>query len=194
MSYNEIQDPSTTAPFWVDVIEDVVTSVRADTDKPGVGLIPADSPYYMHGHPLDIIKTLNEKDRSPTNKSKKYPLIALFQDFTEKIGADQRIKSSAALNIVIAFSTKSEYNSAQRYDNSFRTILYPLYDLFIEKLISSGWFLDATESLTLHDKIDRLYWGRGETKGNKAVVFNDLIDAIEIQNLRLNLRITQKIC
>ena len=81
MSYNKPSDPVTTAPFWVDVIEDVVTEVRNDTDKPGS--IPTDSPYYMHGHPLDIIKTLNEKDRSPTNKSKKYPIIAMFKGFTE---------------------------------------------------------------------------------------------------------------
>ncbi len=178
------------APFWVDIIEDVVTEVRNDATKPGV--IPTDSPYYMHGHPLDIIKTLNEKDRSPANKSKKYPLIALFQDFTEEIGTDQRIQSSASLNVVIAYSTHSSYNSAQRYDNSFRTILYPLYDLFIAKLISSGWFLDASEGLTSHEKIDRLYWGRGETKGNKAAIFNDLIDAIEIRNLQLSLRLVQK--
>ncbi len=194
MSYNDISSSVSPAPFWVDVIEDVVTEVRNDADKPGVGLIPVDSPYYLHGHPLDIIKVLNAKDRSPTNKSKKYPLIALFQDFTEEIGTDQRITSSASLNLVIAYSTKSEYDSPQRYDNSFRTILYPLYDLFIEKLRTSGWFLNASTGLTLHDKIDRLYWGRGETKGNKAVVFNDLIDAIEIQHLRLDLRITQKIC
>ncbi len=182
------------APFWVDIIEDVVTEVRNDADKPGVGVIPADSPYYMHGHPLDIIKTLNEKDSSPTNKSKKYPLIALFQDFTEEIGRDQRIQSSASLNLVIAYHTRSDYNSAQRYDNSFRTILYPLYDLFIEKITSSSWFLNASDSLTVHEKIDRLYWGRGEQKGNRAVVFNDLIDAIEIQNLRLDLRLTQIKC
>jgi len=179
------------APFWVDIIEDIVTAVRADTDKPDS--IPVDSPYYMHGHPLDVIKTLNQKDRDPVNKSKKYPLIALLQDFTEEMGEDQRIVSETSLNIVIAYHTVSEYNSAQRYDNSFRTILYPLYDLLIEKIIDSGWFLNVGSGRVPHDKIDRLYWGRGETKGNKAVVFNDLIDAIEIQNLRLQLRIVQKL-
>ncbi len=180
------------AKFWVDIFENIVTEVRNDTDKPGV--IPTDSPYYLHGHPLDIIKTLNEIDRSPSQKAKKYPLIALLQDFTEEVGTDQRIQSSASLNLILAYHTKSSYNSSQRYDNSFRTILYPLYDLLIEKIITSGWFLNASENLTPHDKIDRLYWGRGKTKGNKAVVFNDLIDAIEIQNLRLDLRITQKTC
>lgn len=180
--------------FWVDIIEDVVTEVRNDASKPGVGIIPVDSPYYLHGHPLDIIQTLNLKDGSPSQKAKKYPMIALFQDFTEEMGTDQMIQSSTTLNIIIAYSTSDEYNSAQRYDNSFRTILYPLYDLFIEKVISSGWFLNASESLTSHDKIDRLYWGRGVNKSNKAVIFNDRIDAIEIQDLRLDLRITQKIC
>ena len=194
MSYNTISRKPTTAAFWVDVIENIVTAVRNDADKPGVLFIPADSPYYLHGHPLDIIKVLNQKDRSPTNKSKKYPLIALLQDFTETIGTNQKIKSSASLNILIAYSTKSEYDSAQRYDNSFRDILYPLYDLLIEKIISSNMFLNASDNLTSHDKIDRLYWGRGETKGNVSVVFNDLIDAIEIQNLQLDLRLVPKNC
>ena len=60
------------AKFWVDIFEDIVTEVRNDTDKPVV--IPTDSPYYLHGHPLDIIKTLNEIDRSPSQKAKYLPL------------------------------------------------------------------------------------------------------------------------
>ncbi|MCK5607627.1 hypothetical protein KAR91_37430 [Candidatus Pacearchaeota archaeon] len=178
--------------YWVDIIEDVVSEVRADTDKPAT--LTSEQPYYMHGHPLEVINTLSLKDKNDTYKFKKYPLIALFQDFTEVMGEDQKIQSSTSLNIVICMETSQDYSSAQRYDNSFRTILYPLYDLLIEKIIASGYFLNASESLTSHNKIDRLFWGKTGLYGNEGNIFNDHIDAIEIENLDLDLRVTQKTC
>lgn len=178
------------APFWVDIIGDIVTEVRTDVDKPSG--INADAPYYLYGHPLDVIKELTLKDRSVTEKSKKYPLIALLQDFEEGIGEDHRVQSSTSLNVIIALNTKGDYNSEQRYDNSFRNILYPLYDLFVEKLISSGWFLNVSPDLIPHTKIDRLYWGRSGLYGNEGNVFNDRLDAIEIQNLLLDLNLVKR--
>ena len=178
------------AAFWIDIFSDIVTEVQDDASKPAVD---ADAPFYMHGHPLDIIKVLQEKTRNDTLKFKKYPLIALFQDFTESIGENDMIRSSTdSLNIVIAVDTSPDYDSVQRYTNSFRTILYPIYDIFIEKIISSGWFVNAGDGLVSHDKIDRLYWGRQGLYGNEGNIFNDFIDAIEIQNLTLDLRLTQK--
>lgn len=170
--------------IWVDVIKEVVDAVVADSSKPAIN---ADAPYYLHGHPLDIVKVLQEKTTSDTLKFKKWPLIALFQDFTETIGNNQRFQSSTSLNVIIAVDTSPDYDSGQRYDNTFRTILYPVYDLFIEKLIASGWFY-ISSGLVPHDKIDRLYWGRKGLYGNKGNIFNDYIDAIEIQNLQLSLR------
>ena len=175
------------APYWVDVFEDIVTDVRTDADKP-VSL-DTDEPFYMHGHPLEIINTLSMKDKNDVHKFNKFPLITLFQDFTEVIGENQAIRSSAELNIVIAMNTSQDYLAEERYDNTLRTVLYPLYDLLIKHIEQSGWFKDVGPGLVPHDKIDRLYWGRSGLYGNEGNIFNDYIDAIEIRNLQLELRL-----
>ncbi len=177
------------APYWIDVFSDIVTDVRNDTDKPAA--LDTDEPFYMHGHPLEIINILAQKDNHATHKFNKYPLIALFQDFTETMGENQSVQSTADLNIVIATNTSPDYSADERYDNTFRTVLYPLYDLLLEHIDGSGWFSNGV-GLVPHDKIDRLFWGRQGLYGNEANIFNDWLDAIEIQNLSLSLLLKQK--
>jgi hypothetical protein len=176
------------APYWIDVFSAIVAAVRSDSSKPAA--LDTDEPFYMHGHPLEIINTLAEKDRNDVHKFNKFPLIALFQDFTETMGESQAVKSEVTdLNLIIAVNTSPEYSSEQRYDNTFRPVLYPLYDLLIEHITKSRYFANTDPGLVPHNKIDRLYWGRSGLYGNEANVFNDYIDAIEIQNLNLSLRL-----
>jgi len=177
------------APYWVDIFDEIVTAVRADSDKPVA--LDTDEPFYMHGHPLEIINTLALKDKNDVHKYNKFPLIALFQDFVEKMGENQAVSSAAELNLIIAVNTSPDYSSEERYDNSFKTVLYPLYDLLIKHILKSKWFANIDPGLVPHSKIDRLFWGRTGLYGNESNVFNDYIDAIEIQNLSLELRLRQ---
>lgn len=178
------------APFWVDIFDEIVTAIREDADKPAA--LDTDEPFYMYGHPLEIINTLAKKDKHDVHKFNKFPLIALFQDFTETMGENQAVPSAVDdLNIIIAVNTLPDYTSENRYDNSFRTILYPLYDLLIKHIVKSKWFINVDPGLVPHNKIDRLYWGRTGLYNNESNVFNDYIDAIEIQNLSLELRLKQ---
>lgn len=177
------------APYFVDIISEVVTRVQNDSTKPAA--LAADEPFFMHGHPLEIINTLNNKDKHDTEKFNKYPLIALFQDFTETVGDHQAVRSSASLNLIIATETSHDYTSDQRYDVNFRLVLYPLYDLLIKHIVQVGWFRNIDPGLVPHEKIDRLYWGRTGVYMNEASIFNDRIDAIEIQNLFLEIGLRQ---
>lgn len=177
------------APYWIDVFEDIVADVRADTDKPGT--LDTDEPFYMHGHPLEIINTLAQKDKHKTHKYNKYPIIALFQDFTETMGETQTVQSTTELNIVIATQTQSDWKASERYTNTFKTVLYPLYNLLLKHIDSSGWFA-ISPGLIPHDKIDRLFWGRSGLYGNEGNIFSDHLDAIEIQNLSLSMLLKQK--
>jgi len=178
------------APFWVDIFDEIVTAVREDADKPAT--LDTDEPFYMFGHPLEIINTLAKKDKHDTHKFNKYPLIALFQDFTETMGVNQAVQSAVPdLNLVICTNTSPDYTAENRYDNTFRTVLYPLYDLLIKHIVKSKWFANVDPGLVPHSKTDRLYWGRTGLYGNEANIFNDHIDAIEIQNLSLELRLKQ---
>jgi hypothetical protein len=181
------------APFWVDIIEDIVDEVRSDWTTRPVSL-ESDSPYYFFGHPREVVIELTEREQSTSLKLKRFPLIALIQDFDENMGNDQKILSSTSLRIIIAMTTDPDYDSAQRYDNTFRTILYPLYDLFIEKLIESAYFLNVGDGLGSHIKTDRPFWGRQEAGNSVANIGKDYVDAIEIRDLQLDLRISQKNC
>ena len=178
------------APYWIDVFDEIITDVRADADKPAE--LDTDEPFYMYGHPLEIINTLSMKDNHDVQKYNKYPLIALFQDFDETMGEHQAVRSSVEnLNMIIAVNTKPDYTAESRYDNTFRTVLYPLYDLLIKHIVKCKWFHNVDPGLVPHTKIDRLYWGRSGLYSNEGNIFNDSIDAIEVQNLHLNLRLRQ---
>lgn len=169
--------------YWVDVIEDIVDLVRADSTKPSVG---ADAPYYLYGHPRDVVNQLSMKDKHGTLKFKKFPVIILLQDFDETMGESGLIVSETSLNIIIATSTDPNYISSDRYTNTFKPILYPLYELFIEKIATSNYFLEVEQGLVPHTKTDRLFWGT-----NNANTGNDYLDAIEISDLNLKLSKTK---
>lgn len=179
------------ALYIVDIIESVVDAVREDYTPPAG--YDSDSPFYMYGHPMEIIETLSQKDKHSTLKYKRYPLIALFQDFEEEKGDNQAINTRVRLNMVIAVSTKREYKSSERYTNTFKTILYPLYNLFMEKFAASNYF-QTSEGIIAHTKIDRVFWGKTGLYGNEANIFNDYLDAIELRNLELSIYNNVKIC
>jgi len=169
--------------FWVDEIKEVVDMMRATV--PIVG--DTDAPYYLHGHPIDVMNQMQQRDKHDEYKFKQWPLIALFQDFDESYGDNSLAASEVSLNIIIATVTSKDFTGAQRYDASFRPTLQPLYELFISKLIASGKFMKLTSSVP-HTKTDRLYWGTESGAGNTANKFPDYIDAIEISDLNLKLR------
>ena len=174
------------SPFWVDIFGDIVTDVRADTDKPS-GL-DALAPYYDFGHPLDIVNKLSQKD-SGSLKFNKFPLIALLMDFTEEMGEDMTVRSRTTdLSIVIITNTKPTLLMNERYDLNYRETLYPLYDLMIKHITKSKYFKSGP-GLVRHGKIDRPYWGRTGVNGSEANMLNTAVDAIEIEDLELSLRL-----
>jgi len=143
----------------------------------------AKAPYYMHGHPIEIVKILSEKDRSQTFKYQKYPLIMLIQDFKETVFTSG---SEANLNFILANITRSEYVATDRYTNNFKPILYPLESQFRRALKMSGFtqLLNPDEI----EETDKLYWGKEGLYGNEGNIFNDCIDAIEMKNVNVRFK------
>lgn len=161
-----------------EIIGEVMQKLRAEYD-PVNGL----APYYMHGHPLEIVNILSQKTSHETLKFQKYPLIALFQDFDEPIEGDGR---DVSLNIVICTETKPGFEASERYNETFKPILNPLFDLFIKHLRRS-YYLNILPDAISYTKTDRVYWGRQGLYGSEGNIFDDHIDAIEISNLNLSL-------
>jgi hypothetical protein len=165
-----------TYTYIVDLFDSLA---KLTATKSGIGL------YYQYGHPLEIIESIQAMAKSRTTEGRRFPLIALFMDFDETKGQRPDVQSEVSLHVVIATSTKPQLKAKQRYDETFRTRLYPIYEAFIQSIQSSGYFTDVQE-LVPHTKTDRLYWGKTGLYGGAANVFNDFIDAIEITNLKLS--------
>jgi len=140
---------------------------------------------YMHGHPLEITETLTQLTLDPTAAAGKYPLIALFQDFEE---VKNGLNFEVSLNLIIATLTDNNYLADERYTLNFKPTLYPIYNEFLLRIAKSTFFFESSVGNIKHTKIDRLYWGRNGLFGNEGNIFNDYIDCIEIQNLKLKVK------
>lgn len=165
----------------VDVISDVIDLIRAEYDSEGL-----EKPYYLHGHPMEIVNTLKERTNSGSElKFKKYPLIVLLEDF-EDDGPSGVFANRAKVDILFIMNTSQSYKAADRYEHSFDDVLTPLYNLFVKHIKrKTGIHID-------HQKlngniINHLYWGKKGLYGNEGNIFNDYIDALEIKGLELKI-------
>ena len=158
-------------PVIVDIMREVVNQMRYDE--------PA--PYYLHGHPLEVVNIMSEKATSSI-ASTMFPLIALFQDFDEE--QDEGFVT-ATLNIIIANRTKPDYRASERYEKNFKPILYPMLEDFIRSLSHNKWVELVQVPYT---KIDHVYWGKEGLYGSEANIFNDYIDAIELRDITVTFK------
>lgn len=181
--------------YVVDVMRDVVSNVST---KLTAGFKEIDSKidavHYEHGHPVEIINKLNEKNEVQEFKFKRYPLVALFQDFPEKVSDKSGIQFEVSLHLIIARITDNDYDATKRYTENFKPFLYPIYFELLNQIHLSSFgrwkpFLTKAPELIEHTKIDRLYWGKEGLYANEGNVFNDFIDCIEIKDLKLLINI-----
>ncbi len=165
--------------YIVDIMAEVVTAVAASLAMPV---------YYMHGHPLEVCDRLTKMTSGAISQAKKYPLVALFQDFDEDRGTDGTIYTEAKLHMIIAAMTSPKYTAAERYTKNFKPVLYPVYDELLYQLMLHPDTLVTDARQIKHTKTDRLFWGKNGLFGNESNIFNDFIDCIEIQNLLLTIK------
>lgn len=137
---------------------------------------------YHYGHPLEITNMIRQKVQNENYNREVFPMVCLFQDFKETF--KEAHEWEAELNVVIVTDTRPEYEASQRYTYSFTPMLYPLYELFLQELAASKYIQNTHFD---HVKYDRLYWGKSGIYGNVANIFNDFIDAIELENLRVKI-------
>ena len=164
-----------------DLVRDVVAKV-ATTLQTQV--------YYDYGHYSEVVKNMDEKDKSYTNKAK-YPLVWLVMDFEETMGGKSGDYAELNLQLIIATDTNAEYTMQERRDKSYLPVLYPIYAELLNQFSLSKVFKTAYK--ISHTKIDRPYWGVQSGLGNgTGNLFNDFIDAIQIKNLKVNVK--EKIC
>jgi hypothetical protein len=163
--------------YVVDIFTAIVKKVSSEIilSTPNVGPV-----YFLYGHPIEAVNTILEVTKQAGGAGKKYPLIYMYMDFDEvHDGIEQAFKVN--LHFAIATWTEAKWKSYERYINTFKTVLYPIYDEFIYQVGQSGYFNNL--SSIPHAKTDRPFWGSATDKGNVA---GDHCDVIEITDMKLN--------
>lgn len=173
----------------VEMIQDVVTATSTAILATLQDVVPTiETINYMYGPPVEVMNILANMEKSTEYRSKKFPAIILFQDFTESRGKVGPHYSRATLNIIIASATRPEMIAPERYQTNFNPILIPLYWAFIKQMsLYNGFEVKYRDVRNVeHEYIERLFWGKnGTNTGNQGV---DYLDAIEIQNLIITIK------
>lgn len=163
----------------VDSIAQVVAAMRDDG--------PDGAPYYLYGHAIEINRELLAKDRNRNLKYQKYPLVWLRLDTPEETHDGLY---HFDLNIGLMVLSKDDHTTSDRYVESFRNKLNPMYQRFLKELRNVNLFSwPGAQDRPPHVKIDRPNWGTQVEQGNIKRKFNDPLDCIEIVNLKINQRI-----
>jgi len=135
---------------------------------------------YKHGHPSDVFDQLNLMAQHPDYKARRFPVLALMQDFEEDLeaGIDE-----TPIQLILGTDTQPHFTASERYTYSFTgRRLTALAARFIAYLETSPYVHFRRAQA---EKIDRLYWGKDGALGNDENKADDLIDAIE---LNINLK------
>lgn len=170
----------------VDRIGEVVNSMQNLSEKEGekYGILPGlNSPFYFFGHPIDVNKQLIQRDQDKVNKHRKYPAIVLRLPTREEMYYGM---IHYDLNIAILAETNVALDTPDRYEKVIKPILIPLYELFLDRLKSHKFSWKGNQIRAPHVKIDQPFYGVPETQGNKAYIFSNPLDAIEIVSLKIN--------
>lgn len=166
----------------VEEIGYVVEAVNAAAIVPG-------NIRYMYGHPLEIVARLQELSNSPTQKNQKFPLIVLFTDI--KVHHDiPGFYGSTSLQMIVATTTDPSYTSEVRTAKNFKPVLHPIKQELMKQLGRHKQFTFPDEPD--YSEIDRYFWGKKGLYGNEGNIFNDYIDCIELEGIRINIK--NKIC
>lgn len=141
----------------------------------------AEAPFFMDGHISEISKRLKRKDESANSVLRwtKYPLVVLLQDIDFSNNKINPTRTS--IDIIIVNQTEQDYTTVQRREKNFTPILDPLYNKLIFALRDNSKFRMTNNDFNVSRKY---FWGAVPKSKNP---FNDRLDAIEINNLNLEL-------
>ena len=146
--------------------------------------------YFMQGSLLEITNVLQSYTNSPSYKNKKYPLVILVRDVKEKLNKQLNgLGTSFKCHLLIITLTNPELRSDQREAQNFKPVLLPIFEELINQISKSKLFAMPTVKDMDITKWDCYFYG---TKENiKKNIFNDYVDAIDIESITLN---TKNIC
>lgn len=176
--------------FIQDILEPIVARVSTKL-LPTLKAFDPDitAVHYDYGPPIEIIETLSQKSQTDQFIYQKYPLVALFLDAKLRRGREIGVYGEFTLHMAIIRGTDPNYKAKQRDDNNFKPVLMPIYLELMNQIHRSGAFFIPSGQMIPHDPDNRYFWGKHGLYGKEGNIFNDFVDCIEIQDLKLKVNI-----
>lgn len=116
----------------------------------------------------------------------KYPSLLSFHPVRQQLDGQSRL---VTYNLAFAALSDSNWTTEQRDAKVFETILRPIYTEFIRQIEKSKYFRNLPFGYLPHDYYE--VFSSGDNQGVLIEKYGDHIDAIEIHNLRLDIK---KLC
>ena len=142
---------------------------------------------YRYAYNKEIEQILAELSRDPATKEDKYPLLYLPLWLEDNVGSsDKNYLAETTVNLFLITQGETYSKSKERKAKYFEPTLWPLYDLFLHKLVYSNLF-DRDEKFRIpHTRVDRFYDSQTEQKRSNKVP--DFWETVGIMNMTLKLQ------
>lgn len=170
-------------------ITDLIGNVIADVKEDMLSTLQAahrdiQDINYQYGSMSEIKAVLEQWDQDSKYKHLRYPAIILILPVTVRRGLQSGWSGRFTCSIGILYHTQPDLTSAERIDQSFKNILRPLYENFVQNLLDSGYFAAYDVEDIPHQYIEHTTLGKDSFIKLDEVTY-DYIDAIEMGNLEL---------
>lgn len=178
----------------IEIIADVVKEIAVDCTltvvmpRGVVKEIPCPPIHYVFGNAQYVKDKLDDLSKSPRGAEMKFPMIALFCPFNEQRNTPD-YHSKAKVRILIACSSDKKWSNEQRLETSFKNILRPIYNRFLEVLKEDGRFDFGYDEHVAHEYSENYSYGRYGAHTGTGEEVSEPIDAINISNLELKVKL-----
>lgn len=179
-------------PNIIDLLAGIVaslsgnTTVRMTSSYNGNEYEATPTITYIFGDAQYIKDQLDEY--SKVTGVEKLPLIALFTPVKEKRGLADKA-SEAKVSLLIACSSRKEWNNEERKVYSFENILRPIYDAFMAALNSSPQIEKNYDGSMPHVYSENYSYGRYGAYTASGDAVSEPIDAINISDLQISINL-----
>ena len=175
----------------IDLLEEVVASlsgnitVRMTSSYGSAEYETKPTITYIFGDAQYIKDQLDEY--SKVTGVEKLPLIALFTPVKEKRGLVD-IASEAKVSILIACSSRKEWNNEERKIISFENVLRPIYDAFMEALNRHPRIESNYDGSFPHVYSENYSYGKYGAYTASGEAVSEPIDAINLSDLQITIK------
>lgn len=160
-----------------DIIRDVCVLTAKELESIGM-----DSINFQFGDSFYINSQLQLMAQAQMNR---FPLVGMYP--FEEIRGIPGYQCKTSLDFIIACQTTGGYDNWERHDVSFKGFLRIIYDEFLKQLKECQQFdFGNSEEIEHTYKENYAYGSRGAMDSERRVL-PELIDAIEIKNLKVKL-------